>query len=84
MDEREAQFFVSVGRLCTDARIGELTVRLTLVGGEEVVGIPQAPPETEGVEELDSTGYADSVSVAGVAIALSEVVEATVSHPVRE
>jgi hypothetical protein len=83
MDEREAQFFLSVGRLCADARVGGLSVRLTLSGGDEVVGVPQPPPETEGGAELDGTGYADSVSVDGVAVALSEVVEATVSHPLR-
>ena len=83
MDERAAQFFLSVGRLCADARIGGLTVRLTLAGGDEVVGIPNPPPETEGPEEVDGIGYADSVTVDGVAVALSDVVEATVSHPLR-
>lgn len=81
MDERAAQFFLSVGRLCADARIGGLTVRLRLAGGDEMVGVPEPPPQTEGPEEMDSTGYADSVSVDGIAVALSEVVEATVSHP---
>jgi hypothetical protein len=81
MDERAAQFFLSVGRLCADARIGGMTVRLRLAGGDEIVGIPQPPPETEGPDEMDGTGYADSVSVDGIAVSLSEVVEATVSHP---
>jgi len=81
MDERAAQFFLSVGRLCADARIGGMTVRLRLAGGDEIVGIPQPPPETEGPDEMDGTGYADSVSVDGVAVSLSDVVEATVSHP---
>jgi hypothetical protein len=84
MDERAAQFFLSVGRLCADARIGGMTVRLRLAGGDEIVGIPQPPPETEGPDEMDGTGYADSVSVDGIAVSLSEVVEATVSHPLSE
>ena len=81
MDERAAQFFLSVGRLCADARIGGLTVRLTLAGGKEVVGIPEPPAETEGADELDHTGYADSVSVDGLVVTLSEVVEASLTHP---
>jgi hypothetical protein len=81
MDERAAQFFLSVGRLCADARIGGLTVRLTLAGGNEVAGIPQPPPETEGADQLDHIGYADSVSIDGVVVTLSEVVEALVMHP---
>jgi hypothetical protein len=83
MDERAAQFFLSVGRLCADARIGGLTVRLRLAGGDEIVGVPNPPPQTEGPGEVDGIGYADSVTVDGVAVALSDVVEATVSHPLR-
>jgi hypothetical protein len=81
VDERVSQFFVSVGRLCADAHIGRLTVRLTLVSGAEIVGVPDPPPETEGSGELDATGYADGVTVAGVAVALSDVIEASVGHP---
>jgi hypothetical protein len=83
MDERTAQFFLSVGRLCGDARIAGLTVHLTLVSGEAIVGVPEPPPEVQGDEELDDTGYADAVTVAGVAVALSDVVEATLAHPGR-
>jgi hypothetical protein len=83
MDERASQFFLSVGRLCGDARIARLTVRLRLLTGEEVVGVPEPPPETEGEGELDTIGYADAVTVDGVAVTLSDVVEATVAHPQR-
>ena len=81
MDERVSQFFLSVGRLCADAHTGRLTVRLTLVSGSEIVGVPDPPPEAEGGDELDATGYADGLTVAGVAIALSDVVEASVGRP---
>ena len=83
MDERASQFFLSVGTLCGDARIARLTVRLTLITGEELVGVPEPPPETEGDGELDTIGYADALTVGGVAVALSDVVEASVSHPQR-
>jgi hypothetical protein len=81
MDDRVAHFFVSVGRLCGDARVGGLVVRLTLVSGEEVVGVPGPPRETEGANELDGTGYADALTVDGVPVPLSEVVAASVGHP---
>jgi hypothetical protein len=81
VDERVSQFYLSVGRLCADAHTGRLTVRLTLATGTEVVGVPDPPPETEGGDELDATGYADGVTIAGVAVALSDVIEASVSHP---
>ena len=81
VDERVSQFFLSVARLCGDAHTGGLQVRLTLVSGAEIVGVPEPLPEAEGGDELDATGYADSVTIAGVAVALSEVVEASVGHP---
>jgi hypothetical protein len=81
VDDRAAQFFVSVGRLCADARVGGLVVRLTLVSGEELVGVPAPPPEPAGADELDATGYADALSVDGVAVPLSDVVEASIAHP---
>jgi hypothetical protein len=74
-------FFCSVGRLCGDARVGGLVVRVTLVSGEEVVGVPAPPRETEGTDELDTTGYADALTVDGVAVALSDVVAASIAHP---
>lgn len=83
MDDRNAQFFVSVGRLCADANVAGMTVCLSLENGDVVVGVPKPPPETEGADELDSTGYADAVSVDGVAVLLSDVVGASVRRPSR-
>jgi hypothetical protein len=83
VDDRISQFFVTVGRLCADAGLAAMTVCLSLENGDEVVGVPKPPPEAEGADELDSTGYADAVSVDGVAVPLSDVVEASVRRPVR-
>jgi hypothetical protein len=84
MDDHVAQFLVSVGNLCADARLGGLTVRLVLDNGEQVVGMAAPPPESDGSDELDSTGYVDCVWVGGVTVPLSEVVEATVQRPTGE
>jgi hypothetical protein len=81
VDDRVAQFLVSVGRLCADAHLGGLTVRLVLDNGEQVVGVTAPPAESDGPDQLDTTGYADCVWIGGVAVALSEVVEATIHRP---
>jgi hypothetical protein len=81
MDEPTAQFFVTVGRLCADASMADLTVRLRLADGTEVAGIPDGPADTEGDGQFDDTGFADELRVADAVIALSDVVAATVHHP---
>jgi hypothetical protein len=81
VDDSVAQFFVSVGKLCADARIGRLTVCLRVQDGHEWVGVPEPPPETEADDELDSTGYRDVVSIDGVDVRLSDVLEASIRRP---
>ena len=81
VDDIEAQFFVTVGKLCADARLAGLTMCVRVAGGDEFVGVPAPPPQTEGVDELDHTGYADAVWVGGVEVELSDVVEASVRRP---
>jgi hypothetical protein len=83
VDDSEAQFFVSVGRLCADAGLAGLTVCLTTADGGELVGVPAPPPHTEGRDELDTTGYADAVRIGDVEVRLSDLVEASVRRPGR-
>jgi hypothetical protein len=81
VDDRVAQFLVSVGNLCADAHVGGLTVQLVLDNGAEIVGVATPPPESEGSDQLDGTGYVDCVRVDGVDVPLSEVAEATIYRP---
>jgi hypothetical protein len=81
VDDNVAQFFVSVGKLCSDARLAGLTVCLRVQDGEEWIGVPEPPPETEADDELDQTGYGDAVTVAGVEVRLSDVTEASIRRP---
>jgi hypothetical protein len=81
VDDSVSQFFVSVGRLCTDARLAGLTVCLRAQDGGEWIGVPEPPPETEAEDELDQTGYRDVVSVDGVEVRLSDVIEASIRRP---
>ena len=81
MDERLSQYFLAVGRMCGDAGLGQLTVRLTLAEGRVVTGVPAALRDAEGAAELDAIGYADAVTVGGIEVALSAVVEASLTRP---
>jgi hypothetical protein len=81
VDDNIAQFFVSVGKLCADARLGRLTVCLKAQNGHEWIGVPEPPPETEAEDELDQTGYRDVVSIGGVDVRLSDIVEASIRRP---
>jgi hypothetical protein len=81
MDERLSQYFLAVGRMCGDAGLGKLTVRLTLAEGRVVVGVPDPLRDAEGAAELDTIGYADAVTVGGIEVALSAVVEASLTRP---
>jgi hypothetical protein len=81
VDDRVAQFLVSVAKLCGDAHLGGFAVRLTLVDGRELQGVPEPPAETEGQGQVDDTGFVDQLSMDGVVVALSEVVQASVRRP---
>jgi hypothetical protein len=81
VDDRVAQFLVSVGKLCADARLGGIIVRVRLVDGTELLGVPEPPDEVDGTGELDHTGFADALSVDGVTVALSDVAEASILRP---
>ena len=81
VDDRVAQFLVSVGRLCGDAHLGGFAVRLTLLDDSELRGVPEPPAETDGAGQLDDTGFADQLSVDGVVVALSDVAEASIERP---
>jgi hypothetical protein len=83
MEDRVAQFFLTVAKLCADASLGRLSVRVSLKNGEHLVGVPAPPPESQGPDQLDGTGYADTVSIDDTDVALSDVIEATVRYPVR-
>jgi hypothetical protein len=81
IDERAAHFFGIVAALCGDARLGRLTLRLKLANGREIAGLAEPVRETDGSDDLAGTGYANAVTVDGVAVALSDVIEASVAYP---
>jgi hypothetical protein len=78
-------YCVVIGQMLDNAFIGSLRVRLTMRDGATVEGIPTRPVNVApgAADELDDTGYARHVSLAGVHVDLAEVCQATVMHPGR-
>ena len=75
-------FFVMVGQVLDDARIGRVLVRLTLTGGAVVEGVPSEPVAgaSDG-DEIDDSGYGRWVTLAGTEVDLTAVRQATILHP---
>jgi hypothetical protein len=75
-------FFVMVGQVLDSALIGGVLVRLTLSDGGVVEGVPGAPA-SEGPpgEELDDSGYARWIRLAGTSVDLADVRQATIVRP---
>jgi hypothetical protein len=76
---------VVIGQMLDSAFIGGLRIRLTMRNGAIVEGIPTRPATVApgAAEELDDTGYARHVSLAGVPVDLADVCQAAVMHPER-
>jgi hypothetical protein len=75
-------FFVMVGQVLDDARIGGVVVRLTLTDGTVIEGVPSEPvADASQGDEIDDTGYGRWIEVAGARIDLVTVRQATIVHP---
>ena len=76
-------YCVVIGQMLDNAFIGSLCVRLLMRDGAIVEGIPMRPVTVApgAADELDDSGYARHVSLAGVHVDLAEVYQATVLHP---
>ena len=73
-------FFIMVGRILDDARLGRLSVRLELADGRTIEGVPD-DWASGGSQELDDTGYDRRVAVAGAQLDLESVRQASIIHP---
>lgn len=80
MDERSSHFFISVGRMCEDAAVGGLEVRVLTESGGPVEGVPD-PPREAGERGLDDTGYEDGLRIGDRDLELHEIVEIAMHRP---
>lgn len=75
-------FFVMVGQLLDNAKIGGVLVRLTLSDGRVVEGVPDgAMLDVLLGAELYDSGYARWIGLAGSTVDLSDVRDATIVRP---
>lgn len=75
-------FFVMVGQLLDNAMIGGVLVRLTLIDGGVVEGIPAGPAsDSRRRDELDDSGYVRWIDIEGRRVDLADVREATIVRP---
>jgi hypothetical protein len=81
VDDRQAQFFISVASLCSQAHLARLVVDVVLESGAFLSGVPEPPPEVHGPAELDHTGHSDAFAVDGVLLPMSELVEVRLHRP---
>ena len=80
MDDLRSHFYAAVGQLLDQASVGQLDVRVELLDGTALEGVPsRAEAESDG--ELDDTGYPLLVNVGLERIALEQVRRATIIHP---
>lgn len=81
MDDHTAQFYVMVGAICDQARLGQIAVRFALDDGSVVEGIPASPSPAPADAELDQTGYRCDISVGTTPIHLPAVREVAFARP---
>ena len=79
VDDRQAQFLVTVGEVCASAELGRLEVTLALEDGSEVAGVPRT---VHGCgDELADTGVQPVVFVDGFPVELEQVVAVRLQSP---
>ena len=75
-------FFAVVGHLVDEAHLGSLSWVLGLSGGDVVEGVPSEPAShPANGDELDDTGCARYIEVAGISVSLADVRRAMIVHP---
>ena len=74
MDDSASHFFILVAWICESSQLASLPVALVLADGERLEGEPHVTPAT-GDDELDETGYTNTVDVGHRRVPLAEVVE---------
>jgi hypothetical protein len=82
MDDRYAQFLITVGDLCAAAALAGLEVEACTADGARAVGVPGSIKRTDGDEEVDHSGYARTFLVDGHLLNLDEIIKCSVRAPV--
>ena len=83
MDDRQGQFLIAVGDLCTAAGLASLEVQVLARGdgGGVARGVPRLRLPDGAADEVGATGYARTLVVGGRIIPLEDLAECTIYAP---
>ena len=77
-----AQFFVTVGGICDDARLAHLRVTIETTDGQVLSGVPESPASSfEETPEVDHTGLPPVLVVGGTTVDLESVARVVLERP---
>jgi hypothetical protein len=80
MDDRRAQFLISIAQLCQSAELASLQVELLSSDGSRMRGIPVSARYGEAVGQLGDAGPRPIFWIDDHVIDLSETVECTIRY----
>jgi hypothetical protein len=79
VDDRRSEFLILVGDICLAAGRARLPVEVEHLDGTCVAGVPSQVTPARGGEEVDSTGYGNTIGIGGATINLRDITRCTVS-----
>jgi hypothetical protein len=79
MDDRRAEFLILVGDICLSAARARLAVEVEHLDGARVGGVPTSVTPARGADEVDGTGYGNTIRINDATIHLRDVTRCTVS-----
>lgn len=78
------QFWIGVGGVLESASLADSSVRVSLVDGRTVEGIPDRPPsDVPQEDQIEETGMPRTVGVDGAPVELEDVAEIVLVRPLQ-
>ena len=81
LNDRQAQFLITVADLCAAASLAALPVELVTRDGVRTGGVPGSLRRSAGAEQVDDSGYARTFRIDSRLVNLDEIVECTMRSP---
>jgi hypothetical protein len=81
MNNAHSQFLIVVGDICAAATLAGLWVEVQTDAGARLFGTPAPIGAAYGVEEVDDTGYQQTVTIGDGTVNLDEIVQCTIRAP---
>lgn len=81
MEDTYSQFLILVGDICAGAAMAGLWVEVRTSAGVGLVGTPASIAASNSGEQVDETGYEQTVYIGDGTVNLDEIVECTIRAP---